>query len=487
MKKALFFSILAIGLAWILINIFYLPFFPWTDGLYRPWLILHGLVPYRDFMWIRTPFDIFFLAGLYGIFGVKEQIYQITIFFLISAISLLLLFWFPKRQLKMGMIAFIAYIILFFPLFSNSEIGEIIISLFSLLTFFFICRYNGSKKRIYFFLAGLSLGFSVVTKQTSALAPLLLIIYLYLSNVKLLKIDKVKNIFIYFTGLAIPAFLLIIYLLYKNALYDFLYYGIYFNLFIYSKWAQPWGIISSIKIIIVYFSILFPFLILDTRKIIDNKLKLVIFLLIFSLFSSVLPSFWSYRLVSTFPLICIALSVVVLEGYYLFFKHKKNILSKSILIISMIFFLVFFQFFLKDYVQFIKDNGFSFKQYILDYGENETGAIDWLKRNIRGNEKIFNMANNIIMLRSNHLPQNKYVDQIPVVYYPLDKSYKDIVANPPKIVVFDTSALDNPLVAKDWIEMYKNWKFISYLNKNYRLAKSFGTINIYMLNLSNKL
>lgn len=484
MKKALFFFILFFGLVWIFINIFYLPFFPWTEGLYRPYLILHNLVPYKDFVWIRTPFDIFFLGGLYAVFGTSEQVYQTTVFSLILVTSLLLFFGFKNQKSKLGLVSFVVYVILFFPLFINSEIGEILVGLASLLAFFFIYKYNGSRKRVYLFGAGISLGFSLITKQTAVLAAFLLLPYLYWSSAKAARTVGIKNILLYLSGLAIPVSFLTIYLWYKNAVFDFLNYAVFFNLFIYSQWAKPWGFASGIKALAVFISIFLPFLILDTRKIIDNRSKFILFLIMFSLLLSILPSFWSYRLVSAFPFVAIALSAVVLTAHSLF-EHKKNIFKKTIMAISTLFFLVLFYPFLRDYISFINNNGFSWQQYILDYGENETATVDWLKKNIKSQEKIFNMANNIIMLRSNHLPHNKYTDQIPVVYYPLDKSYQDIVANPPKTVIFDRSATDSPLVSRDWIKMYKDWKFIKYLNKNYKLIKQFGAIEIYRYEKTN--
>lgn len=474
MKKIITLLILSSGTFWIFLNIFYIPFYPWTEGLYRPYLIVNGLIPYKDFAWIRTPLDIYLLAGIYKIFGIHELGYQILIFSLQLSTSFLIFFGLLRKRFSLACFAYLSYVILLPPLFMNTEIDETLASFFIILTFFILWTYKKRRSSLVLLLSGITSSLTVLTKQTSTAVIIAILVYLIFVHK-----SNIKSLAFYFAGLLIPASILAIFLIIHNAMFDFIYYAFYFNLFIYRQWAQSWGIKDAMLMLGLYFSILTPFVFLKTKSIFDDKVKVLLLLITFSLIPSLLPSFWSYRLITAFPLFCIAIAVFVSKGYQAL--REKPAIPKIIIGGSSLIFLLFFQYFLGAYIGFINSNGFSYGQYIYDYGDDERNVAVWLRDNTDKKEKIFNMANNIIMLKSNHLPHNKYVDQIPIAYYPLDKSYKEITSKPPKIVVFDRSALDNFLVNKDWARISKDWKFIDFLDKNYRVAKRIGTIYVYFI------
>ena len=57
-------KIFLLGFTWITLNVYFLPFSVWTAGITRPWYVMHGYIPYKDFVWIRMPLDLFILSGM---------------------------------------------------------------------------------------------------------------------------------------------------------------------------------------------------------------------------------------------------------------------------------------------------------------------------------------------------------------------------------------------------------------------------------------
>lgn len=479
-KKFFPWLIICLGLAWIVVNIFYLPFSVWTGGLYTPWLIIKGLTPYKDFVWLRTPLDIYLLAGLYQIFSLTEMTYQITIFVLYVLISLILLIFSGRKSFTFGVIAFTAYVFLLFPLFINTEIGEILVSLFVLIAFICFWRYVLTKKESWIFCSGLTLGLAFITKHTSALLVLLVPVLLIFEHYKHRnRKEIIVSIITFFLAFLVIVLGLIFYLLVKGALIHFIYYGVFFNLVIYRQWVGAWGIGDAFKMIGLYLSIMLPFLIMRNSKIMNLHLRIYLASFILALLLSLMPSFWSYRLITAFPLISLALAVVITEIFKAIRQTRQPVIFFGLTMIISTF--IFFNHYLQIYLNFIGNNNFGRGQYIRDYGENEIRTANWLITHTPKEETIFNMANNIILLRSQRLPHNKYIDALPHVYDPPKKSFVDIIKTPPKIVIFDDGVPDNRLTSAGWERLRREWGFFDYLKNNYALEKEFGKIKIYKI------
>ncbi len=112
--------VLLFGIGWTVLNVYFLPFAVWTLGIVRPWFIINGLLPYKDFTWIRTPLDMFLLSFWYRIFGVGATSYQL--FVLLLLVVLCILVFYTTRQLFGSKFigSFLFYIIFLFPLFKKS-------------------------------------------------------------------------------------------------------------------------------------------------------------------------------------------------------------------------------------------------------------------------------------------------------------------------------------------------------------------------------
>ena len=458
------------GVAWIFLNIFFLPFQVGTEAMHRPWLILNGEVPYRDFEWIRNPLDLFLVAGVFKLFGIHAFVLRVFSLIMYLVISLTIFFGLRKESLKLAVTAFYVYIILLFPLFMNTQIGEALVSLFILLSVLSFWQFGKRKSAKSLFLSGVFSGAALVTKQTSigiigAIIVALAVFYL--------KKGILKKAFVYFFGVFSSYSFLILYLIFNNALDDYFYYAIYFNLFIYREAAGKWGFNEGMRMLSLYASVVIPFALVKITQI-PKQIKFLIVISIIGMIPTLLPSFWSYRLNTALPLVSIAAACVLLALSEKTNIQRKNI-SSAILIVGVFGFIGFYGYFLKQYESFIKNYGISLLPYIYEDSPNDITAAEWLSKNTSEDVKIFNTASNTIMRLSNRKHHNKYIDGLPWVYHPYDETFADITKDPPRVVVWDKNLPTN------WPEL-KDWKFIPYLHKNYTVQKGFDGIEIYFLN-----
>ena len=444
---------LLLGLAWVALNIFFLPFQPWTTGIVRPWFMLNGYLPYRDFGWMRTPLDLFLLSFWYRLFGVSGQAYQFFVFTLITIITLIL--FLTKKAFS-----FIFYLLLLFPLFLNIEAGEIFIGLFSLLFFVLMSRYFQNKKPSWLFASGLIAGLALVTKQNSALIILAGLLALGLdAYLKKKTLSRFLNkAGLYFFAVILPFGFFSLYFMSQGAFGNFIEETVIFVLTKYSKAPVAHG--EGGWIVAGYLSLLIPFILFWKKTGFSTQSATLLILLILALFVSLLPSFLSYRAFTAFPLV----AIVAGTNIALFLKNKT---SRLIIIISFFFFLGFISRFLGYHFPFVKDNGFHFQQYTLDYDETEYKIADWLRKNTQKEEKIINYGNAIIYLFANRLPKNKYIDPFPYGLQPYEKTSQVFFDNLPRIVVYDESLPeDHPGI--------EEWPFIKFMKENYRQAARFG-------------
>ena len=163
--------------------------------------IYKGLVPYRDFNMVITPFYPFLMSLPFHIFGINELVLQIT-----NSLFLVIAFFFLDE-----IIGDKKYIVLFFFLFPLSLVfPSYNIFLFVFFVFLLYCEEKGANDIV----IGLILGFLFLTKQTVGICILACSILFYLKNIK----KNIKRIL----GFLIPVTIVIIYLIINNAFIDFI-------------------------------------------------------------------------------------------------------------------------------------------------------------------------------------------------------------------------------------------------------------------------
>lgn len=460
--------ILLLGLSAVTLQHFFLPFHVWDAGVARPWYMLHGMLPYKDFVWIRMPFDLFLLEGWYKVFGANGFSYQIFIYALLVLLSILVFFVGKSVLRKFYFLPFLFFNIFLFPLFQNTEEGEILIGIFNLLLFWILYLYFKNKNIKYLFAAGIISGISFITKQNSVLVIgatiFTVLLDFYLMRIKMREL--IRSIGIYLLGAAIPVLGIISYFAFKQGLEDFLHYTVFFILGTYSQAHVNQG--DGLLIAIAYGCLLIPFT-FYLRKI-GWGIQAGIFLLlqIIFLFPSLFPSFLSYRAFTAFPLISIVAGILLAM-----FVEKRKGSAKIVIPVAFIAFLFFISTFINSYISSIKYGEIKPGQYITSYGERELKIANLIRKNSTDNEKIISYSNEMIYVLSDRLPANKYVDPFPYLLVPYDKTTKVFMDNLPRLVVFDkTLPNDHPGLS--------DWPFIKILEKEYDIVGKFEeNITVY--------
>ncbi len=170
----------------------------WSYGF--SYNIASGLIPYKDFNMVITPFFPIIGALFMLIFGKNIIIYHIF-----NAIICTSIFYYMKKFTPKGY--YLAYEILLFYAFPNYN-------LFCILLLYILMNLENKKSSDY--LIGLMLGITFITKQN---------VGIYLCIPTLFIKDK-KKILKRIIGFIIPNIFLLIYLLINNCLYEFIDYTI---------------------------------------------------------------------------------------------------------------------------------------------------------------------------------------------------------------------------------------------------------------------
>lgn len=453
--------ILFLGLSAVTFQLFFLPFHIWDAGIARSWYMINGLIPYRDFVWIRMPLDLFIMEAWFNTFGSTGVAYQFFIYFLLVVLSVLIFITGKVFLKRFYFLPFIFFNIFLFPLFQNTEEGEILVGIFNVLLFLLVGLFFQKKNIKYLFAAGLISGISFVTKQNSVLVVGSVFLSLVLDSI--INKEKItfflKKIALYSVGIIIPVLFIFLYFYLNKSLSDFLNYTLFFILGTYSKAQVNQG--NGLLIVFAYISLLVPFAFLIKK--IGWKIQSGLFLIlqIVVLFPSLLPSFLSYRAFTAFPLISIVAGTLI--GIIL---GKAKAITKVFVCFAFLIFLIFNWTFINSYIGSIKDGEIKPGQYITSYGDRELEIADLIKKNSTKDEKIISYGNEMIYVLSDRLPANKYVDPFPYLLHPYDKTTKVFTDNPPKLMVYDES------LPKDHVGLDK-WPFIDFLHKNYDIVKRF--------------
>ena len=459
--------ILLIGILIITLHIYFTPFSIWTAGVSRPWLIINGFLPYRDFIWIRMPLDLFILSFWYQLFGVSSSSYQMFVFVLLLIEMSLIFFANKLFTTHIRSFAIIFFILFLFPLFMNTEEGEILIGIFSLLLGIAGFNYFKRPSTYLLIISGFLAGICLILKQNTIFAFLVLPASLVLEALIMKRqlYYALTKISIYIFVALIPYILIVIYHLMNNGLYDFFYYTI----LILGPYRNENSIVQGdgLLIIIGYISLLIPFLIFWKKT--NLKPSMVIFLsgLIIALFLSVLPSFLSYRTFTAYGLI----SVVAGYDIYLFRKQGNDpglLVRRIIIILSFVFFVIIIYPFIHSYTTSLKDNGIAPGQLITDYSNEEYEIVNWLKNNTTKQDRILNYGSEMIYVLADRFPPNKHLLPFPFELMPFERTAKIFIDNPPKFVIDDIYIpRDHPGIEK--------WPFMAFLHSDkYRLVKRYG-------------
>lgn len=150
-------SILALHLV-LLLNI---KFTAWPEMLAWPYLIIKGLLPYKDIAVVHTPFLLGKLALFYSIFGVGVAQLKAFTWLLILVFDLLVFLVVKKMWgIRQALISVLVFAVWQTYFDGNGLWFDLFMGFFALITFYFVQKKN-------FLWAGIFWGLAFLTKQTA--------------------------------------------------------------------------------------------------------------------------------------------------------------------------------------------------------------------------------------------------------------------------------------------------------------------------------
>lgn len=449
---------------WIYINTFQLPYAVWTFPLTQNWFTDNGLVIFKDIIYHHTPLPLFFLYAMSKIFGNGAIMLQVSS--LLLSVVLGIGVYLVGRQISKntGIVSLVIFLFTFPPMFNNFHIEEIIATIFTLYAVYFSVIFFKTKLPRFLFFTGICVGLGFMAKQIMAGVVPAIGVSLLLNmkndfNIPLMR----KGIVFFLIGISLAITPILFYFFINNALVDFFYWNVTFNLTVYPSQSAPIALGEGLKMSGWLFMSVIGGIVLLRREKLNASIRFICILLILGtifLSPSLLPSFHSYKILLFYPYPVILWSVLL--------ASRRNLVNTLILLIG---FALFFPVAKTFYLDYVPQNIFH-NDYILEYGDDELKVVAWIKNNTVKNERIMNLGHHYITTLAERLPKNRYVYIFPWLVMPYEASTKEILSDPPRIVIIDKQVLE------DW-PVLKEWEYVRFVIANYRKEASYGTYEIY--------
>jgi len=432
------------------LHTFYL--FPQKDTgvfLYIGQLVAENKIPYKD-SWDHKPPLIYFLNGLLFKFFPKESktiaIFECFWIFIASIfVFLLILQFFNFKTTLLTTLLFTLYFsnMSFSECYGMTETYQVLPAIISIYLFFLF--YNNKKWNL-LFLSGIFAAISFFFKQTgiSIVFPILI----FLLFLKISFKEKLIYFFLFFLGFLIPVFLILLYFILNNALYDFLnqvflYNMLYIKLLkksFFFNFTNSFLFKRPILLICAIFGILILFFNIIFKKTYNFK-PFGIFLLILTIFDfyflSLSKRYYNHYFVQLIP------SLSLLSAILFDFILKNTKIYISIVILFLIFILSGATSNMEFAIKFkIKNKNFiniNSSKYTTGY---DYDVIKWILENTNQNDSIYFLGTetrlNFVTKRKS---PSKYTYIYPLLNYKyatktdFDIFYNDLSDNKPEFII----------------------------------------------------
>lgn len=443
----------------ILIHIFLITkliFLPYVEFFIYPYLINNGFKPYSEIIDQHFP-GLMLLPINFATLGVTSPQEARVLLILTIVVMHFLLYLIARNILgNTKKVLFVNILFLILQPFLEGWILWIdtIQPVFLLSAFFFaykiIVKENYNLK--YIFLFGLSLSLSVLIKQT--VLPLFGIFLLYF----IVKKINYYLLFFFNIGFLIPILLVFIYIWSINAVSDFFFWNILFNLTTYTKEATK-SIIPLDHVIRI--GVIYGVGLLFLTKITQKKLKYLLLVFIFGNLIGSITRFEFVHFQPSLPFLILGTVIGVLESW------KSNIFRVLLLIYILIMF-----YWLKTFFFGHISNS------VILYDENIYHISEKVQKYVKPKDEIFIFgASPYIYQLTQTIPVGRYFSfQLPW-YAPFieSKIIEKIKISDPNIIVSDDSVEVEGFKIKNYLhDLYQ------YIEKNYQKVDEVGSIKILM-------
>lgn len=419
-----------------------LKFTAWPEMLLWPYLLLHGLMPYRDVAIVHTPILILKLAAFYKIFGVG--VLQLKVFtWLVIIFTDILVFAVAKKiwKRKVAIFSLCVYVILQLFYDGNGLWFDLLLAPLALITFYLTV----SKE---YFLAGIAFALMFLTKQTAVwfLFPILFQLWVR---------DK-KKITSFVKGNGLVFFVFIIIFFAWNMVPSFYNWAINFGMFVLPRSSGQIHLpdIKNLIISLFPFSIFIPLLLIKKMKLKNLAMWSG---------AGIMGAYPRYEYFHFQPGIAF---LAFGTGIFFVTFNKKDILSKILIPIYILgCFYLSFSFVIRNY-----NEGVRF------YEANVQEVVQYVKNNTIPGDKIFvlNWWDNIYPLTDTipgikpWVPQLSWYQEIPGIQ---EKEVADLILSKPKLILFQE-------YTETGLSSYKPLKLYGYVMANYKLKEKIDGIEV---------
>lgn len=444
---------------WVIIflNLFLLlilNFFPYPELFAYPYLTAHGSVPYAQIFDQHFPGLMFFPINLYTLGFTDPQSMRLFQAFIVT-VNQILIYKIVKillKDKKYILLPNILYLIWQpflegYVLWIDSMVTPLI-----LLAFWLMLTSKFKNLRL-MFLAGIMLGLALTFKQI--LVPVIIVFSLAI----IFKTKNFKSIFIFGSGVAIPACLMLLYIVSIGVWDEFYYWTFTFNITTFAEFGRKYATIGEIVKIfpLIGLAMIGGGWLIYKKTISEIKFLYALFLVCL-LFSYARFDF--VHLQPALPFAVLLLAIVFL-----------NIPKKYYLVIGVIYMLIVGVFVIRFYSKNIGSR-------VYFWGTEEQAIFQEVNRLTKDGDTIFSFASlPHIYAATNTLPPDKlFVFQFPwFMMETQDKILEGLKKDPPVLVLRDPSALTD---GKNLLNYMKN--IDEYVKENYRLEKTENSVEFWI-------
>lgn len=424
-----------------------LKFTAWPEMLLWPYMMIHGLLPYKDMAIAHTPHLLVDLAIIFKIFG--TGVVQLKIYtWLLVIITDVLLFWVSNKlwNRKVAIVATFSYIILQIFFDGNGLWFDLMLAPFALLTYYQLQKKN-------YLWVGILWAVMFLTKQT-AFWFLLPIGLQVLQNKK----ERITNIVQLVIGTAGVAVLFVLLLLLFGILPDFWNWAVNFGGFVLPR-SQGQIQLPDLKNIIIVgfvFVVFVPFLL--------NKKTRNINLFVWAVagMMGVFPRFEYFHFQPALSFVAIAIGTILVS------LKRRRIFNIFIIFYLLGSFYLFANYFMRNW-----------KEGTRFYETDVRNLVSYVKQNTNPGEKIFilNWWDNIYPLTSTLPATDPWVPQLSW-YQDLsgvqEKEIEDLKTTKPRIILFKE-------YESTGLAGYKPQILSDYITANYEFKEKMDGVSILVL------
>lgn len=412
-----------------------LVFFPYPELFIYPYLTNLGLVPYKQILDQHFPGLMFLPINLANL-GVNTPETAIILHLAIIGVIHLMLFKITKNYLAN------LIFLLWQPYFEGNMLW-----IDSFMPIFLLPAYFCTKNKKYF-LSAIFLGLALVLKQVVLPLILLLAIYIYFS--------ENRNIAVKFVLIsAIPMGLVSLYFLNLGVFNDFFYWTVTFNLTTFAQMGRKYATFNEIVKVLYVFLPAFIYIFMDYKK-----SKNILLLGLFT-FSSLIFAYARFDLVHLQPVLPF---VVIAIALFLEKLPFKKTLVAAYLIVSL--------YPVANYTSKVSGQEVKF------FGKIENELTAKIRTYVKQGEPILALGTTPHIY---YLTKTRPAGDIFVFNFPWflveseNRISKEILSDPPKLVVRDSSATTGGLNLLQYMP-----EINQFVEQNYSIQDKIGDIEILL-------